>query len=119
MAHIDPNLLKVIITDQLEEQIIPEGYINRTQEDKLRQLAKLKEIVVLTGVRRCGKSVLLHRIRKQMDESDFYFNFEDERLVTFTASDFQILQQVLIEMFGTQKNFYFDEIQNILGWEMF
>ncbi len=119
MTNIDTNLLKQIIADQKEEHAIPDDYLSRTQEAKLDQLTTLKEIVVLTGVRRCGKSVLLHRARQKADEADFYFNFEDERLATFTASDFQILHQVFIELFGEQKNFYFDEIQNIPGWEMF
>lgn len=115
---ITHNLLKLIIADQREEPI-PEDYIPRTAETKLKLLSVNKEVIVLTGLRRCGKSVLLHHVRTQALESDYYFNFEDERLVTFTVQDFQILQEVFVELFGIQKIFYFDEIQNIPGWEMF
>lgn len=116
---ITPDLLKLIISDQKEEQVITADYFHRSIEQKLEQLAKNKEVIVITGIRRCGKSVLLHCLRQNAHESDYYFNFEDERLVTFTVEDFQILQQVFVELYGIQKTFYFDEIQNIPGWELF
>ena len=116
---IDPNLLKKVIVDQHEEHQLPSNYFVRTQETQLTAFAKTKEIIVLSGLRRCGKSVLLQNTRTQLVESDYYFNFEDERLINFTAEDFQILQMVFIELFGNQKTFYFDEIQNIAGWEVF
>lgn len=46
-------------------------------------------------------------------------NFDDERLIQFKADDFQTLYETFIELFGEQKTFYFDEIQNIAGWERF
>lgn len=115
---ITHDLLKLIIADQKEEQF-SNDYIERTAESKVLELSSNKEVLVLTGLRRVGKSVLLHHIRQQAVESDYYFNFEDERLVTFTLEDFQTLQEVFIELFGIQKTYYFDEIQNIEGWEMF
>ena len=77
------------------------------------------EITVISGVRRCGKSTLLHEIRSKNTEKDYYFNFDDERLVNFKADDFQMLYEVFIELFGKQSAFYFDEIQNVDGWERF
>lgn len=61
----------------------------------------------------------MHHIRKNAKERDYYFNFEDERLATFTSDHFQILYETFLEMFGEQNTYYFDEIQNIKGWEMF
>ena len=116
---IETGVLKQIISEQQEEHTLPSKYFARTQEGELLDLAKTKEIIVLKGIRRCGKSVLIHRIRQHSTESDYYFNFEDERLINFDIMDFQTLQIVLVEMFGVQKTFYFDEIQNIPGWEMF
>lgn len=78
-----------------------------------------QEITVISGVRRCGKSTLLHEIRANNTEKDYYFNFDDERLIHFTADDFQLLYEVFIELFGKQTTFYFDEIQNVAGWERF
>jgi len=114
-----PEILKQIILDQMEEDVLPEDYIFRAYEQRLETLTDNREIIVLLGIRRCGKSVLLHRIRQHNKESDYYFNFEDERLARFKAEDFQTLQKVFIELFGQQKSYYFDEIQNISGWEMF
>lgn len=77
------------------------------------------EITVISGVRRCGKSTLLQEIRQQNKESDYFLNFDDERLIHFSVEDFQMLHEVFIELFGNQSTFYFDEIQNINGWERF
>lgn len=117
---ISPNLLKRIILDQHENNTWPEAYIQRTAEDRLSKLSQNKEIIVLSGVRRCGKSVLLEYIRRSQGKgNDYYFNFEDERLATFGTEDFEILHQTLISLYGVQKNFYLDEIQNIPAWELF
>jgi predicted AAA+ superfamily ATPase len=61
----------------------------------------------------------MNHIRLNAAERDYYFNFEDDRLATFTSEDFQLLYETFLELFGDQKTFYFDEIQNIPGWEMF
>lgn len=116
---IEVGLLKQVVVDQQFEHKLPANYFPRVQEDQLQELAKTKEILVLTGIRRCGKSVLMQKIRQSMVESDYYFNFEDERLANFTVEDFHALQTIFVELFGEQKHFYFDEIQNIPGWEMF
>ncbi|MDP2890818.1 MAG: ATP-binding protein [Bacteroidota bacterium] len=78
-----------------------------------------QEIVVITGIRRCGKSTLLQQIRAEQSEKDYFINFDDERLIQFKVEDFQVLYETFIELFGVQKTFYFDEIQNISGWERF
>lgn len=117
---ISPDLLKRIILDQREDLRWPEMYIQRTVEKKLNRLSLNKEIIVLSGIRRCGKSVLLEHIRRvDQTGNDYYFNFEDERLVNFTVEDFEILHQTFISLYGVQNNFYFDEIQNIPDWELF
>ena len=51
--------------------------------------------------------------------SDYYINFDDERLVSFKVDDFQVLLEVFYELFGVQKTYYFDEIQNVDQWERF
>ena len=119
MTAISNTTLKQIIADQQHEKTIPEDYHIRTVESKFEDLAKNNEIIVLTGIRRCGKSVLLQLFRTRTQDKDYYFNFEDERLALFNKDDFQRLYEIFLEAFGEQKTFYFDEIQNIEGWEMF
>ena len=82
-------------------------------------LLTCREILVITGIRRCGKSVLLRQIQSRMHEKDYYLNFDDERLLNFKVEDFQTLCEVFLENFGEQKTFYLDEIQNVEGWERF
>ncbi len=114
------SVLKRIIADQSEEIFVSEDdYIERGIESQVKHLKNNREIIVVTGMRRSGKSVLLNKIRRESAEADYYFNFEDERLVNFTADDFQTLQETFTELFGRQKTYYFDEIQNIPGWEIF
>ena len=117
---ISPELLKRIILDQREDHRWPKRYIKRALEERLTQLSHNEEIIVLSGIRRCGKSLLLENLRRTNKEgNDYYFNFEDERLVNFTVEDFETLHQTFISLYGVQKNFYFDEIQNIPRWELF
>lgn len=108
------ELLKHVIFDQRERNLS-----QMVERDIDQRLVKSSEILVISGVRRCGKSVLLQQIRSQQVEQDFYLNFDDERLINFKVDDFQILYEAFIELFGEQKTFYFDEIQNIAGWERF
>ena len=61
----------------------------------------------------------MQEIRESNTERDYYLNFDDDRLLRFTVDDFQTLLELFGEMFGKQNTFYFDEIQNIKGWERF
>ena len=76
-------------------------------------------IQIFSGIRRSGKSTLLQVIRQNSTEQDYYFNFDDDRLISFNLEDFQMLYEIFLEQFGEQKTFYFDEIQNIPNWEKF
>lgn len=80
---------------------------------------------VLTGLRRAGKSTLLYKMARDIAQSGIsweriiYVNFEDERLSGMTAADLNSIVKVQAEL-STQKGYYFfDEIQNIAGWEKF
>lgn len=83
--------------------------------------AKTPFPVIISGLRRAGKSTLLLQLARRLypEGSYFYVNFEDERFLNFSAADFSRLHELLIELFGDRKVFLFDEIQNIPGWERF
>lgn len=110
---MDRQILKEVLLDQRALSLKPDDVL------RYQPIAEDSEVVVLSGVRRCGKSTLLHEIRSTQNESDYFFNFDDERVLKFTVNDFQILTELFIELFGTQNTYYFDEIQNIEGWERY
>lgn len=132
MPKITAENLKRVISEQRQNFLNTADYIEReilTHPDFTRWRA-LKEIIVITGVRRSGKSFLLRLIWKKIQESKpvaadnfLYVNFDDEKMVNFTAADFDSLLETYYELFeinNRQKVYlFFDEIQNITGWEKF
>ncbi|MEW5897018.1 MAG: ATP-binding protein [Nanoarchaeota archaeon] len=95
--------------------------VERTILNFIGKKAKLPHVVVLTGLRRSGKSTLLRQLMKKhyADQDFYYISFEDERLFNFKAEDFNILYETLVELFGEKKTFFIDEIQNITNFESF
>ncbi len=116
---MDRNTLLSVIREQQAHWGIPSHVIPRLTTADTEKYSKSAEIVVITGIRRCGKSTLLNQIRSKQKERDYFLNFDDERLIRFSVNDFQLLWELFIEEFGEQHTFYFDEIQNIPGWERF
>jgi len=113
-------ILKTIVLDQQKVLAVKEkDYVPRDLEKKITESKKNNFIVIIAGVRRCGKSTLLNYWRQKQKDQDYYFSFDDERLVNFTVADFQNLVEIFLELYGRQNVFYFDEIQNISGWERF
>jgi uncharacterized protein len=115
---MDKQVLREVIADQEKAWVLPEPLVVRHTPD-IQPLKEAKQIVILTGIRRCGKSTLLGQIRKTSAEKDYFINFDDDRLVDFALEDFQALYELFVELYGPQKTFYFDEIQNIPDWERF
>jgi len=115
---MERNALIEIIGDQREKRETP-TVIEREclSPDTLKKPDKF--IHIFSGVRRSGKSTLLQWVREKQSSRDYYLNFDDERLINFDVSDFQKLLEIFMEQFGEQKVFYFDEIQNVPGWERF
>ncbi len=74
--------------------------------------------VILSGIRRCGKSTLLRQVMKATN-GRYYFNFEDPKATNFDVNDFQKLDELFQEEFGQEDCYYFDEIQNVEKWEIF
>ncbi|MFH1256413.1 MAG: ATP-binding protein [Candidatus Diapherotrites archaeon] len=116
---ISKSILRTVIADQLKEMESLKDSVPRTVFPTAVSYSGASAFVV-KGVRRCGKSTLLKQLIKAKFENDFfYFNFDDERIEGFKSEDFQPLMETLIEAFGEKKNVFFDEIQNIKGWELF
>ena len=87
-----------------------------------------RKIVSLVGARRCGKTYLIFDTIKRLVnngtpiENIMYLNFEDERM-SFEIHELDLIIQSWRELHNgdvsTDHYFFFDEIQNINGWEKF
>jgi uncharacterized protein len=92
----------------------------RAQLVEIERAAQLPHAVIISGLRRVGKSTLLAQLAHRLGENQFYYvNFEDDRFLGFQADDANDLYQVLLELFGERKVIIIDEVQNIPGWEHF
>jgi uncharacterized protein len=109
------NLTSVIKSQREWISTIDKGIERR----ELREL-KLKDsfALVISGIRRCGKSTLLNQVLSNQKKF-YYLNLEDPRLEGFELSDFNKADNLLKELYGSGGIYFFDEIQNIEKWEKF
>lgn len=114
---MNTNQLKEVITSQNEEFLKPQKYVKRELLQKVNSYKDLPHIIILKGIRRCGKSILLKQINEEnYDLKKAYINFDDERLLSFNISYFDKLYETFVSL-GETKTFFFDEIQNVEEWE--
>lgn len=94
--------------------------IVREKLAEMEHAASAPHAVVISGLRRVGKSTLLLQMAHRLGKEAFYYiNFEDDRFLGFQAADADSLYQMLLEVFGERKIWLIDEVQNIAGWEHF
>lgn len=113
--------IKGIVTSQKEgmdglfkaETIIERGL----STPEVKKMVAHPNILAILGVRRCGKSVFSWLL---LDGEKFgYINFFDERLAGLKAEDLNKVVQAFYELYDSVDYFVFDEIQKVVGWEMF
>ncbi|MFA5417125.1 MAG: ATP-binding protein [Bacteroidales bacterium] len=111
-------LTKVVIEQIVESQ---QERLKKIDSGLPRTLAVFDQpgsnALIVSGIRRCGKSTLLQQIRERSGEPSVYLNFEDPRLAGFDLQDFNRLHEIA-EKSGVF-NYYFDEIQEVDQWESF
>lgn len=78
--------------------------------------ARSSQAIVLTGVRRSGKSTLLGQLLRRKAGFGFV-NFEDTRLFGLGPSDFPTLISALDELSPTPAPIGLDEVQEVDGWQ--
>ena len=118
MSMISSQDLRTILLKQKEEMERIDGTVRREIVDEIISWFKDNRVIILTGIRRCGKSTILQQIMKQRGGYG-YVNFEDERFLDFKAQDFERIHELLIEIYHNPKVYFFDEIQNIEKFETF
>ncbi len=92
-----------------------EHYISQIREFYDSDLIK-----IITGIRRCGKSVILEQILDEIKEKTdniIYLNFEDKRISSNISSAEQLIDHVEKTKKDGKCYLFFDEIQTLDGWQ--
>lgn len=116
---MNKDKLKEILFDQKDVFNQQKHLIDRNID--LDPYINTGQVVIITGIRRCGKSSLLYLIKEKMklpEPAYCYFNCDDERIIP----DISVLEQMYnlhIEIYGNEPLLFLDEIQNIDKWEKF
>lgn len=77
-------------------------------------------IKIITGIRRCGKSIILEQIMNEIKEKTdniIYLNFEDERIISNISNCEQLLDYVDNNRKSGLCYVFFDEIKEVTDWQ--
>jgi len=114
---MEKEKLRQVIYDQQEFFSQKDELIER--EISLEHYMKGNEIIIITGIRRCGKSSLLKIISKNLKENFVYITFDDIKLSDFDIKNFEDIEEIVAEIHGIKTNviYLLDEVQNVPSWE--
>lgn len=121
---LNRELLGMVIEEQKARILERDEGLERNLLGVILRHLDLKEVVVISGIRRAGKSTLLVQIIKRLlkntgKDNIFYINLEDERLEGFGLKDFNTLWELFLEINNPKGRAYvfLDEIQEVGKWE--
>src|SRR6202035_606628 len=109
------SVLKQIIEAQRENLDLQDTGLKREALQNFPDLSA--HALIVSGIRRCGKSTLLSQLLKKKYPGALYLNFEDSRLYDFDRNDFSRLDEVIKN--DKSKVLFFDEIQIVPEWERY
>ena len=78
-----------VIIDQKEEINLRAGEVLVRRESESRISPNSQLVQIITGVRRSGKSTLAHQLYSNLNYA--YLNFDDERLMSCSPDDLNLL----------------------------
>lgn len=108
------------------DRVVPPTVKRDFYDDKISKFIKKDEVVVIKGVRRCGKSTLmLNQIRKLHEDGIpkneiLFVNLEDPRFINHLSLElFELIKETYLEYLNPKDKPYIflDEVQNIPDWE--
>ncbi len=122
------DVLKQLILDFQGEGLPRHLFPRQIRVVKLRPAVRKAHVFI--GVRRCGKTSAMYQYMKTLINQRvsikhlIYINFEDDRLIGFNHRHFQYILDAVFELDPSMTNskklfFFFDEIQEVEGWEKF
>lgn len=126
---MDNLLLEQVIAEQNPhwDKVPYDHAFKRLHDKEAINDLNLEEMQIITGIRRCGKSTLLHtlinHLMTQLDpQSILYINFDDPNYIP-VCNDATALYDVLTtaeKLSGHKVDYLFlDEVQNVEAWEKY
>jgi predicted AAA+ superfamily ATPase len=85
-------------------------------------IPETKNITVLSGIRRCGKTYMLYELAQRIDiKRVLFLDFEDERLVTLNSmTDYDVIIDSYLALYPDLKPvLFFDEVQTLRNWHLY
>ncbi len=118
---MERNSLYQVLSSQQNDFFRHKNLVSREAAANVISLLKLGLPLIITGVRRCGKSSLMMLVRdglKLGKKECLFVDFSDERLVNFDYTDFQKIGDYIVESNYSENPFLFiDEVQEAKHWE--
>lgn len=112
---LEKDILQVI--GQQKERLLDIS-AGQAREVEINTKSLSSHALIITGIRRCGKSTLMHQMIQQTEkDKSLYVNFESPLLYNFSMNDFTRLDNIANNMGA--KWLFFDEIQMIEKWELY
>ncbi|MEK6816062.1 MAG: ATP-binding protein [Nanoarchaeota archaeon] len=122
------DLIRVLKLWNPWEKEISSGIRRDNYIGQIMHMMKRKEIIVLKGIRRSGKSTIMKQIMNELIGSDvkrqqiLYLNLEDYQFKD--SLDVNLFELALESYLNYSKNkgkiyYFIDEIQNVRGWERY
>ncbi|MFP4568384.1 MAG: ATP-binding protein [Candidatus Woesearchaeota archaeon] len=111
----------MISTKDLQEIINSTKILNSIPRNKylkeIKPWLNKKEIIIIKGIRRCGKTHIMHQLIKTLPKKNvFYINFDDFRFDKYLQ--IELLEKIINLRNKTKPSYFFlDEIQRIKGFE--
>jgi predicted AAA+ superfamily ATPase len=102
--------------DELNKKFQEENIVDRQARSYAESMISKDAAVIITGPRRCGKSILAFMLGR--GKKFGYANFDDERM-SMEASELNRVLEAIYSIKGDVDLLIFDEIHNIVGWEKF
>ena len=88
--------------------------------EKVRPFYDCDLIKIITGIRRCGKSVIMEQIMAEISQKTdniIYLNFEDKKTSSNITSVDKLIDYVEENKKSGRCYLFFDEIQTLDGWQ--